>query len=273
MQNSIVSQLGNHVSENLSRKERERILRRTEILSAAMDVFSEKGFSRATLEEIAERAEFGKGTLYNYFANKEELFEAVIADVFDRFVDIADHYCGQTDRPVKETLQGIADAMLRFLHERSRLVFLLMREIHQPSRKSFVTVLFPDLLALLEQPFEQARLRGEIADLPGRRLAYLYLNMLFALFQTSVRVEYCMMHDEAHGRRSAQTGSVGNGTSENGTGGNGGDSGASERADIDAMVAASLATIEATFFHGIIINGSRTPTSDTILTPISTDHS
>lgn len=247
MQNSTVSKIGTHVSENLSRKERERILRRTEILSAAMDVFSEKGFSRATLEEIAERAEFGKGTLYNYFANKEELFEAVIADIFDRFVDIADHYCRPSDRPVKQTLQGIADAMLRFLHERSRLVFLLMREIHQPSRKSFVTVLFPDLLALLEQPFEQARLRGEIADIPGRRLAYLYLNMLFALFQTSVRVEYCPMHDEVHGRRPAQAGSAGNGSG----------SDAPVGADIDAMVAASLATIEATFFHGILSSGSR----------------
>lgn len=253
MQNSIVSPFGNHVSENLSRKERERILRRTEILGAAMDVFSEKGFSRATLEEIAERAEFGKGTLYNYFANKEELFEAVIADVFDRFVDIADHYCRPSERPVKETLLGIADAMLRFLHERSRLVFLLMREIHQPSRKSFVTVLFPDLLALLEQPFEHARLRGEIADIPGRRLAYLYMNMLFALFQTNVRVEYCPMHDAVHGRRSSPAGSTGNDNT-----GSGNESGGGDGADIDAMVASSLATIEATFFHGIIANGSRT---------------
>lgn len=248
MQNFTVANQGIHVSEPLSRKERERILRRTEILAAAMEVFSEKGFSRATLEEIAERAEFGKGTLYNYFANKEELFEAVIADVFDHFVDIADHYSSASDRPVKETLRGIADAMLRFLHERSRLVFLLMREIHQPTRKSFISVLFPDLLALLEQPFEQARARGEIADIPGRRLAYLYMNMLFALFQTSVRYETCPMHDEGQGRQSPGRPANGTGHTQHAPG--------LSASEIDAMVASSLATLEATFFHGIITHAS-----------------
>ncbi len=237
------------MSEILSRKERERIFRRAEILNAAMDVFSEKGFSRATLEEIAERAEFGKGTLYNYFANKDELFEAVIADVFDHFVDIADHYCSPSDRSFKETLSGIADAMLRFLHARSRLVFLLMREIHQPARRSFVSVLFPDLLALLEQPFERARQRGEIVNVPGRRLAYLYLTMLFALFQTDARFEHCALHDETHGTADSVT--TGLHTHGNVAGGHG------DGETIDAFVASSIATIEATFFHGIMLNGSR----------------
>ncbi|NNE70602.1 MAG: helix-turn-helix transcriptional regulator, partial [Rhodothermales bacterium] len=48
-----------------SRRERERLARRREILDAARTVFAERGFVGATLEEIASRAEFGKGTLYN----------------------------------------------------------------------------------------------------------------------------------------------------------------------------------------------------------------
>lgn len=55
------------------RKEREKERKRQEIMAAAKKVFSAKGFSKATMEEIAKEAEFSPGTLYLYFKNKDEL--------------------------------------------------------------------------------------------------------------------------------------------------------------------------------------------------------
>ena len=51
---------------------------RERILDAALDVFSEKGFHVATVDEIAERAGLGKGTVYRHFANKETLFNELV---------------------------------------------------------------------------------------------------------------------------------------------------------------------------------------------------
>jgi AcrR family transcriptional regulator len=51
-----------------------------EICAAALEVFAEKGFAAAKLEEIAKRAGVSKGTLYLYFKDKEQLFRAVIRD-------------------------------------------------------------------------------------------------------------------------------------------------------------------------------------------------
>ena len=48
------------------------------ILDAALEVFSHKGFHPATMDEIAERAGVGKGTLYRYFATKEKLFGELV---------------------------------------------------------------------------------------------------------------------------------------------------------------------------------------------------
>jgi AcrR family transcriptional regulator len=48
------------------------------ILEAALGVFSDKGFYVATVDEIAEQAGVGKGTLYRYFANKEALFNELV---------------------------------------------------------------------------------------------------------------------------------------------------------------------------------------------------
>ncbi|HQT91081.1 MAG TPA: TetR/AcrR family transcriptional regulator [Candidatus Kryptobacter bacterium] len=58
----------------LERKEREKLMRRETILGAAEAVFFEKGLRAATLEEIAERAEVSKGTIYLYFSTKEDLY-------------------------------------------------------------------------------------------------------------------------------------------------------------------------------------------------------
>jgi len=53
------------------------------ILSAATRVFSEKGYSAAKIDRIAELAGVGKGTVYEYFDSKEALFFAV----FDQFME------------------------------------------------------------------------------------------------------------------------------------------------------------------------------------------
>jgi len=60
------------------RRERRKEERPGEIVEAALDVFAERGFSGARLEDIAQRAGVTKGTIYLYFAGKEELFEAVV---------------------------------------------------------------------------------------------------------------------------------------------------------------------------------------------------
>ena len=59
------------------RKQRERERRRQQIIVAAKRVFSEKGFSKTTMEDIAREAELSPGTLYLYFKNKDELYASL----------------------------------------------------------------------------------------------------------------------------------------------------------------------------------------------------
>ena len=55
-----------------------RDTRRQAILEVAREVFMEEGFAAASMSSIATRVGGSKGTLYNYFSSKQELFEAVI---------------------------------------------------------------------------------------------------------------------------------------------------------------------------------------------------
>lgn len=59
--------------------QRRKADRPDEIVAAAMEVFAEKGFAAARLDDIAARAGVSKGALYLYFATKEDIFRAVVA--------------------------------------------------------------------------------------------------------------------------------------------------------------------------------------------------
>lgn len=90
--------------------------RRAEILAAALEVFDAHGFGQTTMDMVAARAGIAKGSLYNYFTNKQDLFgqafvETLAADEADADAAIAQ------DRPAFEKLECMMDRWFsRFGH-------------------------------------------------------------------------------------------------------------------------------------------------------------
>ncbi len=68
------------MSEGLSRREREKERQRGEMLTAALDLFSERGYHGVSMHEIAKRAEFAIGTVYKFFRSKEDLYKALMME-------------------------------------------------------------------------------------------------------------------------------------------------------------------------------------------------
>ena len=70
--------------------------KRQAILDACFELFAERGFAGTDVEEVAQLASVGKGTVYRYFGNKEQLFTAVVEEITHRAMgrytidDIAD---------------------------------------------------------------------------------------------------------------------------------------------------------------------------------------
>jgi TetR/AcrR family transcriptional regulator len=74
-----------------AKRERRKESRPGELLSAALDLFVEKGFAATRVEEVAQRAGVSKGTLFLYFSSKEELFKAVVREnISGRFAEWSD---------------------------------------------------------------------------------------------------------------------------------------------------------------------------------------
>ena len=69
----------------MARKSKEEAEKtRQAVIEAALDVFSEKGYVKATFDEIAARAGFTKGAVYWYFRNKADLVSALISEYMER---------------------------------------------------------------------------------------------------------------------------------------------------------------------------------------------
>lgn len=95
------------------RKEREKLKKRELLIDAAEKVFFKKGYENATMDEIAEKAEYSKGTLYLYFKNKEELYIAISTRSMFLFEKILDQEMGKS-KTGKDKLDGIKRAYLKF---------------------------------------------------------------------------------------------------------------------------------------------------------------
>lgn len=63
-----------------NRKERDRLIRRSDIFRAAERVFASKGFHRATIQDIAKEAQYAVGTVYLYFKDKGELYFSLVEE-------------------------------------------------------------------------------------------------------------------------------------------------------------------------------------------------
>ena len=93
------------------RKEREKERRRQQIMVAAKRVFSEKGFSKATMEDIAQEAELSPGTLYLYFKNKEELYASLSLRILQYLLLRIEHVNALKPADPDSKLKALMEAM------------------------------------------------------------------------------------------------------------------------------------------------------------------
>ncbi len=129
------------------RKEREKERRRQQIMVAAKRVFSEKGFNKATMEDIAQEAELSPGTLYLYFKNKEELYASLSLRILQYLHIRVEHVNDEKGSGPMEKLDALTEAMYD-VYEFDPLIIINM--FHLQSSETLKN-LSPELMAEIKQ--------------------------------------------------------------------------------------------------------------------------
>ncbi len=163
-----------------------------EICAAALEVFAEKGFAAAKLDDIARRAGVSKGTLYLYFQDKEDLFRAVVRSAIVPNIDAVTSAVGSIEAPFPQIVRMFLTA---FADREARLpIGAVAKMVVGESRN------FPELarvwhdevaskaIGALAGFIERAQQRGEVK--PGNPRLYAFSLMgpmvLGALWRTTL---------------------------------------------------------------------------------------
>lgn len=143
--------------------------RRQEILDAAIECFTRRGFHQTTMDEICEQAGLSPGAVYRYFANKDEIIEAAVQQGFGPdFVDWIEEEAGRFDdfRELMELMTGIYFRRFDRQPGIDTIMGLRLRAwaeaLHNPEVRSEVLDRWNHHLALTEQIVRRAQERGQI---------------------------------------------------------------------------------------------------------------
>jgi AcrR family transcriptional regulator len=156
---------------------------REQLLHTAAAHFARDGFDRANINDIAVEAGFAKGTVYNYFSSKAELFGAVLEVACERAVDL---YTASTHgESTRSSLEALAAADVEVLREQEPFMKVLVREAMSFRPETYSTVvshLGPFLLAI-EQVLDRGVAQGQVRDdRPVEQLAVLFVGILSMLY-------------------------------------------------------------------------------------------
>ncbi len=98
----------------LSRKERDKQLRRSDIFKAAEHVFALKGYHKATIRDIAKEAQYGTGTVYLHFKNKDTLYFALLEEKLKCLLALIKEKVGQVKDAKKKLEIFIQESLVFF---------------------------------------------------------------------------------------------------------------------------------------------------------------
>ncbi len=157
------------------------------MLDAALAVFAEHGYGGSSMDEIAERAEFGKGTIYNYFpGGKDELFltlfEERVAAGLHRV--IAQTLPAETDfstpASARSAFHGFIRGLLGHFHESRDALVMFMKEGHRThiaaEHEASFARHFAGIIGAVAQPIERAVASGALRPLPAHPVAHVLMG-------------------------------------------------------------------------------------------------
>src|SRR5271166_2832900 len=137
--------------------------KRAAILDAALKLFSQYGYRRTSIDDIAHEAEIAKGTVYLSFKSKEEIFRALCESLIER-TESAAKVARATSGPIYERLVAVLEAKFGFLFE------TVYRSAHAAELMDSKNRLSADLFAqsgrrymkVLREMIEEATRAGEL---------------------------------------------------------------------------------------------------------------
>lgn len=173
------------------RREHRRALNRDQILDSAERVFARAGFHGAQLREIAELAEFSVGTVYGFFAGKDEIYQEIFLRRAAEFLPGMQEILA-SDAPPRRQLLDLADWQVGFFRRFPEFGRLVLRggaiapPLADPPADSRILDNFRSAQRMQADLFRRGRDAGELRDGDPVLLARMFSGLVSAFQSTEL---------------------------------------------------------------------------------------
>lgn len=154
------------------------------IIEAARQVFLEKGFSEASMSDIAQRVGINRPALHYYYRTKEKMMKAVYLDIAKSFVPKVIQILQNSDIPLYERMVKVVDVYYDILIKEPNLPMFGLREIHRDAHYLFETIyeMASDQIIAVREIILSEMEKGRIRKMPIEFIVYSFYGLLFAPF-------------------------------------------------------------------------------------------
>jgi len=163
----------------LSRKERDRQLRRSDILKAAEHIFALKGYYKATIRDIAKEAQYATGTVYLHFKDKDALYFALLEEKMKSLLSTIEGKIKQT-KDAREKLEIFVQEGLGFFEKNQDFLRLFISEEvdFTTEKKLFKSPIGLQMREATRSLMEEAQEQGVVSsDFDPGQIADIFMSM------------------------------------------------------------------------------------------------
>lgn len=160
------------------------------ILAAGSKIFSQRSFHEVKMQEIADLAGVGKGTIYEYFSSKEELLSQVLKLGVNQYREEI-NFRNIEGKDIWDRMEKYLNANIEFFWNNREMGNLLVHSDHpfQKRIKEWLLDVRQDSLRDLEDVFSEAVSRGEIRDVSPSLAAKIFRSIISEVIPGTILLE------------------------------------------------------------------------------------
>lgn len=156
--------------------------RKREIINAATTSFSLYGYKNTTMDQVARLANVGKGTIYTFFKNKEELFNYIVTTLIED-MEYAAKESIDVSKSFRENVHHALFKMLEYRKEHQLIIKLFQekRDLGTPAVQTMMQKFEESILTFIRNKVEKAIERNEIKECNSELTAFVIFKLYIAL--------------------------------------------------------------------------------------------
>lgn len=156
--------------------------RRKQVLEAATKSFALFGYKATTMDQVAKIANVGKGTIYTFFTNKEELFDEILLSVLMDMKAMVENTL-RDDSDFFDNLYRVLDAVLDFRDEHALLIKLSQEQMEfgTPKVNHGLIRVENAIVSYIQGVVQKAISGGEIRECDPQIVSFVMLKLYTSL--------------------------------------------------------------------------------------------